>query len=263
MSRKKVQPTEQEVEVQVAKKPVKETFATRWFKEKAVNDKEDLKVICNLTARSAEEQFNLYLEKGNTEVFAVVFYATFMSILEFMQSQQKRFPTSFDITICNSITLGYDNNDDEENEKVGNFMPWMMYEGINRVIVDDGKIEDDKTTNNFIGWKQLNIKKNVECYKEIQERAYDKLKTEYKINLRTSEAVIPLFCIFLDHISNVLKMKYAEADGTQRSEVSMNILGLFDIFYSFNSEKNVEVYEYKPGITMKLGLKSDTIAGKE
>jgi len=261
MSRKKVQPTEAEVEVQIDKKPIKETFATRWFKEKAVNDREDLKVICNLTSRSAEEQFNLYLEKGNTEVYAVVFYATFMSILEFMQSQQKRY-TSFDITICNSISLGYENNDDEENEKVGNFMPYMVYEGINRGIVDDGKMEDDKTTNNFIRWKQLNIKKNVECYKEIQEIAYNKLKDEYKINLRTSEAVIPLFCIFIDHISNVLKMKYSEAEGTNRSEVSMNILGLFDIFYSFDSEGNKEIYEYKPGITMKLGLKSDTIADK-
>ena len=262
MSRKKVQPKEAEVEVQVDKKAVKETFATRWFKEYAVNNRDELKIICNLTSRSAEEQFSMYLEKGNTEVYAVIFYATFMSILEFIRDQQKRY-TQFTVTICNSINLGYENNEDDENEKVGNFMPIIEYVGINRGIVDDGKMEDDKTNNNFIRWKQLNIKKNVEYYKDIQERAYNKMKKDYKLELRTSEAVIPLFCIFLDHITNVLKMKYKEADGTSVSEVSMNILGLFDIFYSFNSEENEEIYEYKAGIPMKLGLKSDTLAGKE
>lgn len=253
---------EQEIDIKkVEGKP--ETFVTRWFKDYAVNNATELKIICDLTARSAEEQFSMYLKSGNTEVYAVVFYATFMTILEFIRTKQKLY-NNFTIEIYKSINVGYSNSDDDDNEKVGNFMPIMEYIGINRNIVDEHNGMDvDKTAQNFIRWQVLNSKKNVEFYKEIQERAYERLKSEYKTNLRTSEAVFPLFCIFMDHITSVLKMKFKEADGTDVSEVSMNVLGLFDVYYSFNEEDNQEIIEFQPNISMKLALKSDDIASRE
>lgn len=252
---------EQEIDVVEKKKP--ETFVTRWFKEHAVNDAREMKIICDLTARSAEEQFCLYITSGNTEVYSVIFYATFTTILEFLRSKEKTY-NEFTMEICNSINIGYTNNDSEDNEKVGNFMPILEYISINRNIVDDtSSIDADKTKQNYIRWKELNIKKNVEYYKEIQEKAYDVLKSQYKTNLRTSEAVIPLFCIFMDHISNVLKMKFKEAEGTDVSEVSMNVLGLFDVYYSYNEEDAQEIIEFQPNITMKLALKADDVASRE
>lgn len=252
---------EQEIDLKQEKKP--ETFVTRWFKDYAVNDERELRIICDLTARSAEEQFKMYLKSGNTEVYAVVFYATFMTILEFIRSKQKLY-NNFTIEIYKSINIGYSNSDDDNNEKVGNFMPIMEYIGINHNIVEEHvELDVDKTSQNFIRWKVLNSKKNVEFYKEIQERAYNRLKNEYKTNLRTSEAVFPLFCIFMDHITSVLKMKFREADGTDVSEVSMNVLGLFDVYYSFNEEDNQEIIEFQPNISMKLALKSDDIASRE
>lgn len=252
---------EQEIDLKQEKKP--ETFVTRWFKDYAVNDERELRIICDLTARSAEEQFKMYLKSGNTEVYAVVFYATFMTILEFIRSKQQLY-NNFTIEIYKSINIGYSNSDDDNNEKVGNFMPIMEYIGINYNIVEEHvELDVDKTSQNFIRWKVLNSKKNVEMYKEIQERAYNRLKDEYKTNLRTSEAVFPLFCIFMDHITSVLKMKFREADGTDVSEVSMNVLGLFDVYYSFNEEDNQEIIEFQPNISMKLALKSDDIASRE
>lgn len=253
---------EQEIDIKkVEGKP--ETFVTRWFKDYAVNNATELKIICDLTSRSAEEQFRMYLKSGNTEVYAVVFYATFMSILEFIRKKQKTY-NNFTVEIYKSINIGYSNSDDEDNEKVGNFMPIMEYIGINRNIVEeDQDLGVDTTAQNFIRWQVLNSKKNVEYYKEIQERAYEKLKSEYKTNLRTSEAVFPLFCIFMDHITSVLKMKFKEAMGTDVSEVSMNVLGLFDVYYSFNEEDNQEIIEFQPNISMKLALKADDIASRE
>ena len=258
---KKVKEVEQEIDLSAPKK--KETFVTRWFRDYAVNNASELKTVCDLTARSAEEQFSMYLNTGNTEVYAVIFYATFLTILDFIKTKQKQY-NDFTIEICNSINIGYTNNDDEENEKVGNFMPIMEFININRNIVDmDSTIGADKTTQNFIRWKELNIKKNVEYYKEIQEKAYERLKSEYHINIRTSEGVIPLFCIFMDHISNVLKMKYKEVLNTDISEVSMNVLGLFDIFYSYDEENGQEIIDFQPNITMKLALKNDENASRE
>jgi len=67
----------------------------------------------------------------------------------------------------------------------------------------------------------------------------------------------------MDHISNYIKYKYKEAEKADVSEVSMNVLGLFDIYYSYDDENKKEVIEMVPGISVKLFLKSDSIAGRE
>lgn len=255
-------PKEEEQQIDVNTPVKKETFVTRWFNDYAVNNRTEIKFVCDLTARSAEEQFSLYLKNGNTEVYAVVFYATFMTILKFIKGKQNRY-NNFTIQIANSINLGYSNSINENNEKVGNFMPIMEYIGINRNIVDDDNRDIDRTAQNYIRWMELNTKQTVEYYKEIQEHAYEVLKNNYKTNLRTSEAIIPLFCTFMDHIVNVLKVKFKEAEGADVSEVSMNVLGLFDVYYSFNEEADKEIIEFQPNITMKLALKSDDIAGRD
>ncbi len=261
MPKQKLEEKDQELDVRKQEK--KETFVTRWFKDHAVNNTNDMKIICGLTARSAEEQFNLVIPSGNTEVFAVVFYGTFLTILDWIRQKQKNY-NQFSIEIAESINIGYTNNTNQDNEKVGNFMPIMEYIGINRNIIDSDNVSDEyKTSNNCIRWKELNIKKNIEAYKEIQEVAFDRLKTEYHTNLRTSEAVIPLFCIFMDNISNIVRYKYQEAAGTDVSEVSMNVFGLFDVYYSFEEETNQEIIEFQPNIRMKLALKSDETAGRE
>lgn len=261
MPRKKAEEKDQELDIKKQEK--KETFATRWFKDHAVNNASEMMMICDLTARAADEQFNISLKSGNNEVFAVVFYGTFLTILDWIRQQQKH-RNSFNIEICNSVNLGYTNNSDLNNEKVGNFMPVMEYIGINRSIIDNDRSSDEyKTSNNCIRWKELNIKKNVSSYKEIQEVAFERLKTEFHTNIRTSEAVIPLFCIFMDNLTSVIRFKFQEAEGTDISEVSMNVFGLFDIFYSFNAEDNREIIEFQPNIRMKLALKSDETANRD
>lgn len=263
MPKKKPEIQEEEMDIKKVDEQKKETFVTRWFKDYAVNNASELKIVCDLTARAAEEQFCMFINSKNTEVYGVVFYATFLTILDSIREKQKVY-NNFTIEIANSINIGYTNNDDEDNEKVGNFMPIMEHIGINRKIVDtNSTLDTDKTTANFIRWKELNIKKNVEYYKDIQEVAFEKLRKEYRTNIRTSEAVIPLFCIFIDHIVSVLKIKFKEAEGTDVSEVSMNVFGLFDVYYSFNEEDNVEVIEYQPNIRMKLALKDDNAASRE
>lgn len=259
----KRKPVEKEVEVEINKEgPKKETFVTRWFKDYATDNAEELKIVCDLTARIAEEQFCMIIPSNNTEVYAVIFYATFLTILDSIKEKQKVY-NKFTVEIANSINIGYTNDDDEDGEKDGNFTPIMEYIGINRKITDmDKSLDPDKTISNFLKWKDLNIKTNVKYYKEIQEIAYDRCFKEYRTTPRTSEAMIPLFCIFMDHIISVLKMKFQEAQGTEVSEVKMNVFGLFDVFYSFNTEDNQEIVEFKPSIRMKLTLKNDDGAAK-
>lgn len=259
---KKKQEQEQEIDLST-KKEQKKTYVTRWFDTNVVNNKPEIKITCDLTARSVAEQFSMSVRSGHTELFAVIFYVTFIQILKFISSKQKTY-NNFTMEICSSINVGYCNNDDPENEKVGNFMPILEYIGINRnIITDDSTVESDATQKNYLRWKELNIKKTVEGYKDIQNDAYKVLQEEYKIYLPTEEAIIPIFCIFMDNLSNVLKQRYKELIDTDVSEVKMNVMGLFDMYYSYNDETGEEIIDIQPNITTKLKLKRDDVASRE
>lgn len=258
---KKAREKEEELELQVAEEPKKETFVTRWFRDSVPDNQEDIRTVCELTARSAKQQFAMNITSSNYEVFAVIYFATFLAILEFLRECQSQYP-KYTIEIFKSINIGYKNNDNEKNEKLGNFMPVMEYMGVNMNLVNsNNSIGVDTTTANFMSWKQLNSKKNIEHYKKIQEAAYDKLLNEYRVDMKTSEGVIPLFCIFMDNINNVLRLKHREADGTKVSEIKINVMGLYEAYYSFDDEAGKECIEYAASPLMKLRLKNDTIAG--
>ena len=265
MPRKKLETPEEELDIK--KEVKKETFITRWFNDYAVNNKEEMKIICELTSRSVYEKFTLYVESNNYELYAAVFYATFTTILDFLRGKENKY-NNFTIEVANSINIGYSNSTNEDNEKVGNFMPILEYIGTNMKVVDNSpesekKKDVNRTKTNCMRWKQINVKQNINFVSEIQETAYERIKKEYRTDMRTSECVIPIFCIFMDNIIHVIKLKYQELEGTDVSEVSMNVLGLFDIYYSFNSEDNIEIIEFQPNIRMKLALKNDVAAGKD
>ena len=257
---------EEEVVLDEPTTPVKkETIASRWFTNYAVNNTSEMKIVCEMTARSVQKQFGIRVTSGNYEIFAVVYHTIFMTILDFIKKKQSSY-NSFSFAAANSALIGYVNNTDESNEKVGNFMPVIKYVGINTSINPENIIEKDENVllaSKYIKWNVANSKQTVDYYKEVQEDAYNRLTKEFGIKLRTSEAIIPLFCIFMDHVVNVIKLKYQEVMGTGVSEVSMNVLGLYDIYYSFDEEENNEVIEMTPNVTTKLQLKSDIESDRE
>lgn len=281
---RKAKETEEELDVQTGKK--KDTFASRWFKDYAVNNADELRIVCELTARSLYDQFTLRVKTNNSEILAVSFYATFMEIMRYLQTKENKYK-NYTIQIANSINIGYSNNDDENNEKVGNFMPIMEYINVNqplchyeqqesyRRLIDD--LKDDKSLSDkdiqdkiektlvsmYCDWENANMKTNAEVFSQLKVSAFNKLKSDYHISLRSTEAVFPIFGTFMDNIVYVLKEKYKEAYGTDVSEVSINVLGLFDAFYSYDEDADQEVIEFAPNIRMKLALKNDSIADKE
>jgi len=260
---KKVKEEELDLESTEIKPRVK-SYAARWLEDNCPDNREEILKICELTARSAERQFTFGPASGdNYEAFALIFFATFQSILEFLREKQRRYLV-YSIEIGKSIKIGYSNSTAEENEKLGNFMPRMEYIGINHDITGKASpVEVNATTNNFIQWKVLNIKKNDEQANDIQEIAYNRIFNEYYIDLRTSEATIPLFCIFMDNIVNVLRAMAKEAQGTNVTEFTIRVLGLFDAFYSYDEMEGKERIEFTALPYMKLSLKNDNLAGNQ
>lgn len=267
-------PKEAEQEIDLGKQK-KRSHAQEWFDIYAVNDREDVKRVCDLTARSCWDQFKIYIpDTIGTEIYAEIFHGTFMSILKFLREKESKYK-QYSILIANSINIGYDNNTNEDNEKVGNFMPIMEYVNINRNVVDSYDIPyndaaelkskklvvpKDHTDRQIMLWKVNNVHEAIENYNKIQQDAVQLLLDDYKVDLRNDEAIFPIFCIFMDNVSNVLKMKYRELQGTSVSEVKFNVLSLFDAYYSYDPDDDKEVIEFQPNIAMKLALKNDDAA---
>ena len=222
-------------------------------------------MICDLVADSVANQFDMHVKSSNTEVFALIFFVTFETIMDFLNQKQTNF-NNFTFKIAKSLNIGYTNNTNTENEKFGNFMPLIEYTGINRNIIrDEINNADDKSEVNFIRWKQQNLTQNENFCNQIQNQAAVKLANEYGIQIVNNEAVIPIFCIFLDMAVYIVKTLYNEANLVEDgpSEYKINVLGLFDLYYSFDSVEDKEHIDFTPGIYMKLRSKSDLVATKE
>lgn len=253
---------EKEIEVDVSKLNMDTkgpSIAQRWFDEHTVENREDMLRVSELTDRRMRDEFHLHTKRNRATTYAVMFYSIFMTILEFIRGKESEF-SNFAIRIANCVYIGYTNNTNKDNEKVGNFMPYMQYIGEDRNIVDTNVTssgEVDRSTKLYMRWMELNTKQNVDYYKTIQEAAAFNVWRDYAINPRTSEMIIPVFCVFLDNIINVLKIHWSELEGTDTSEVKMNVLGLFTCYYSYDDENDKEIIDFQPNITMKLALKSD------
>lgn len=269
--------SEKEIEVDVSKlKESKEepSIAQRWFDEHTstkrdpednTSNREDMLRVSELTDRMMRDNFHMNTRKRKASLYAVMFYAIMTVILDFIKSQQSTY-SNFTLQIANCVYIGYTNNTNENNEKVGNFMPFMQYIGEDRNIVDVNHTHSDKmdrATKLYLRWMELNTKQNVEYYKTIQENAASVLYNDYAVNVHSTEMIIPTFCIFLDNVINVLKLHWNELEGTDVSEVKMDVLGLFTCYYSFDEEENREIIDFQPNITMKLALKSDKVAAEQ
>lgn len=246
-------------------KQKKITRTIKWFNEYCTENKKEVKMICDLVADSVANQFDMHVKSSNTEVFALIFFVTFETIMDFLSQKQSSF-NKFAFKIGKCVNIGFTNNTNIDNEKFGNFMPLMEYTGINRNIIrDEVNTSDDKSEVNFIRWKQQNLTQNENFCNQIQNQAAVKLGTEYGVQIVNNEAIIPIFCIFLDMCVYLVKTLYNEANMTEDgpSEYSISVLGLFELFYSFDPEKAEEHIDFTPGIYMKLRGKSDLVATKE
>lgn len=243
-------------------------WALRWFNQYVIDDKEDIRKICAVVDKMASEKLDIAIANngGHMEVYAAVFHGILTAIMEYMRSKQKEGYKQFTIELGNSLNFGYDNDDDENNEKVGNFMPILEYIGTSthpQRPRDTGVSNTNTIAAAAMNWKSANMKKTTSHYQAIQEIAYKILSKSYRVQLPTSELIFPIFCLFLDNMAAVLKYKYNELQGTGVSQVSMNVVGMFKATYSFDVINNEEIIQYQAFPAIKLGMKSDTMSHTE
>ena len=95
-----------------------------YFDEFAKEDKDHIITICETASKFIWERFRARFD--DPKLLAVTFskiYSAFLNKLESLESEY----SDFKINICNRLEMGYSTNEDEDDEKQGNFMVFIRH----------------------------------------------------------------------------------------------------------------------------------------
>lgn len=240
------------------------TRSEAWFNANVQDNRKEIEEVCEMTGRRIHEQARVILSNPNSTpvLFALVVDRTFTAIANFLVKKQSAGYRSFSILLGRNFNIGYRDGDDDTSEKIGNFVPVLEYGEQNKSIVPSSSAEPEEIAiDSYKRWLELNTVEAADDATLIASEAFDHLLNEDRINLRHKEAIIPIFCIFIDMLVEVLKIKYQEKKDANRTEVLINVFGLFKAYYSIDATDNTEVIEFEPGIKLKQDMKSDKYAG--
>ncbi len=225
-----------------------------YFDEFAKEDKDHIITICETASKFIWERFRARFD--DPKLLAVTFskiYSAFLNKLESLESEY----SDFKINICNRLEMGYSTNEDEDDEKQGNFMVFIRHLNTTKKNEEN----DDPTAKakeRAVQWNTENIIDQPQLLKKISVDAIEALKSE-DINLGTSELIMPIFITTYEAIINYLKIKRHEEDAF---EFEINFMSCFYIG-ARESDDDIDDIYIRPNIEAKLKLKNDTAASSK
>lgn len=225
-----------------------------WYENTVVEDQEDCINIAGMANKECLRRWNIGLGGEDEPEVALGFYSVvFNSIVDMLRSKRAD-NNEFAINIANVIEIGYDDStDDGEQEKPGNFCPYIYDLGVKTNIDED---PDHDSIERCVRWNSENVKEQKKTLSEIASNAVKTLHESLDIHLGSTEAVFPLFTTIHEQLVEYMKTKQAES-GT--STVMINFCGNFDIYCRLVEGGDVAI-EYAPKPSDKIGIKSDSTA---
>lgn len=228
------------------------TKSQNWYTKNVREDEEDIEVIGDLARKALYDKLSINI-LTNDVVMAI--YGSIFNVIQSYVKEQQAECSSFQLTIANRFEIGYTNTDNDDQEKVGNFMVYMKV--LENKTMDNEIDEDEERTIELAAqWNAANITSNVETIKEISSRAVKAVSEDVDVELGSLELIIPIFCIIHEQIVAYLKIKRAELNVT---EYEINLCNLCFVGAQCDEELNETVY-FRPTVSRKRGFKNDKVA---
>lgn len=231
---------------------MKETKSKEWFADNVSENVDELIEIGDWSNKMLHDQLSIGLNDPQTTI--AIYAKIFDAICDTVVEREKEYD-NFCLNVANRIKIGFTTTDSEDDEKVGNFMPFI--EHCNTTSADNSlDDEEDNTIVLCTQWNAANIKAQSEILKEAAARGKKLLSEMINIKLDSHEFIIPMFCIIHSQIIKYLKVKRIEK---QVSEYELNIAGLYTIGVQETEDAEEEIY-FDPSIALKLKFKNDSVA---
>ena len=223
-----------------------------YYKLNASENEDDIRIICE-TANKRLSTFNTKF--SDWKLLGAFFCKTFESILMSLKKLEKEW-SSFEINFCDRFVVGYSTSDNEDDEKNGNFVPYIRHISAEK---KEYNYDSESTANSkFASWVMDNLNSQVDLINKIAGEAIPNLK-EIGIALTSSDAVIVIFTIIYETIVSYLKAKRANEG---EFEYEINFLNCFYIGVQESEDGAGDVY-IRPNIANKLFIKDDTVASSK
>lgn len=223
-----------------------------WFLENVSDNAEELLEIGEFANKQLLETISLGLNSPATTI--AIYSKIFETICDVVVEQEKDW-SDFQLNIADRLIIGYTTTDDENDEKQGNFMVYMLPGGSTR---SDKPLDDDErdTITLCTQWNAANVKTQPEVIKAIASRGRKALDSIINIKMESDEFIIPMFCVIHSQIVSYIRTKRVELN---QPEYELNIAGLYTIGITETDDAEENIY-YVPSITLKLKFKNDAEA---
>lgn len=231
-----------------------------WYDTTVIEDIEDCLTIGAISREEIKRKWNVAFggdegdEDGEKAVLG--FYScVFEAILEELQKKRTEKP-EFAINFANIVEIGYDNSEDDgEQEKVGNFCPYMI--DLKGTLDLAEGYETKPSIERFTEWMSGNIKDTkAGTINSIAMEALKKCKDKISLHLAEATAVIPMFCTIQTEIVKYMQLKRMNEKAT---EVMINFAGNFNCYCRLTGDGDQVAVEYAMNPSDKLSIKSDAI----
>lgn len=227
------------------------------YDNRTFENQKDIALICDTANKVIYDRFRVNLRRPDDPFFsyykmtAMIFVETFRAIIQQLLDRRATNAT-YNINIGNRINIGFSNSDNDEDEKNGNFCPYVK-DIPHYTVKDDDDIKLDGHCKEYIrNWNQENMIQNPEDTLTIANRALKSLKA-IDINLGSPELVFPLFVTIYESIISYLKIRRRESED---DEFMINFCNCITVD-CIGQDDGVDKITIIPAIEDKLNIKSD------
>ena len=231
----------------------KKTFAEDWVDNNVANDIEDILTIGGMTKRDLVSKFKLNL---SPELAVAIYGITFETIIDYLKKKQEGGYHAFQVNICNLISISYNNLEEDDSEKLGNFMPFIQQ-------IADGPIPDTGLTSNetiklCAAWNTSHITEDPDVLTEISNMTVRNLNDRLSLKCGNRELIMPIFCTFHENLIAYMKLKRVDLGATS---YMLDVAGIYKVRVS-EADDGTEIVEYPPMIYTKKSTKDDSMSAE-
>lgn len=232
------------------------TASERWFDNYAVDNVEDLLAIGALARDAVNESIKVDL--GNAKNVMAIYGVIFEALVETVGEYQKSHD-SYEVELADRLGIGFNNDDNEDDEKSGNFN-LVMWHVENKDKNADEPMDADEDSSVVLSteWNSKNITDNKEFANRFMINGLKKLKEIINIPSESHEFIAPVFCIIHTQILKYINLKFGESADHQ---FELNVMGLYTIGIQITDNADLDIY-YHPTIYGKLSMKNDAVAAR-
>lgn len=225
----------------------------RYYYDNIYEDEEDIQMIAETAIAVIRERFHIVLTDHRIATSA--FLRIFEGFIDKLKNLQKDYD-NFQINLANRLAIGFTNNDNDEDEKSGNYMLFIKHlrEATKTESINDPTISNIERA---VQWNAENIIDQPELIRALTIEAVKYLR-DIDIQLANNEIIMPVFITYYECIINYLKIHRREDD---LFELQLNYSWFF--IGAREGEDGRDTIFIRPSINGKLSLKSDITASSK